>query len=272
MKGRNRAFDRAFPAYRTDPYEKLPLVILIDQGTASASEIVSGAVMDHDRGLVVGEDSWGKGLVQTVFSLDGNLAVALTTAKYFTPSGRSIQRDYGHIEDYMLYKQAPEEQREVKYTAKGRKVLGQGGISPDFKVASTLKSFTLELMNKGTFFGYARKFAARQTALSRSYVFPNGTGKSEGAGLTPLDKSFVVDDRVLADFRSYLTANGIAIDESRLKEAESEVKRELERAIFSSVWGIEEGVRVYQRSDSAVLKALEVMPEAAKFVSGSESP
>jgi carboxyl-terminal processing protease len=257
IKGRNSRYDKEFKADRDDPYERLPLVVLIDRGTASASEIVAGAIMDNDRGYLVGEDSWGKGLVQTVFPLDSNLAVALTTAKYFTPSGRSIQRDYGHIEDYILLKKAPEEQREVRYTAKGRKVLGQGGISPDFKVAVTLKVATLELINKGAFFEYARKFAGRQTALAKSSASP--------------DKTFVVDDRVLADFRGYLEANKIALDETQLKEAEDEIRRELERAIFSSIWGIEEGIRVYQKSDAVVLKALEVMPEAAKFVSGSES-
>jgi len=142
MKGRNRAFDRAFPAYRTDPYEKLPLVILIDQGTASASEIVSGAVMDHDRGLIVGEDSWGKGLVQTVFQLAPNMAVALTVAKYLTPSGRSIQRDYSQLDDYLMSKRAPDDARSVSYTEHGRKVLGQGGITPDYAVNSLLKPLT----------------------------------------------------------------------------------------------------------------------------------
>ena len=143
--------------------------------------------MDNDRGYIVGEDSWGKGLVQTVFPLGDNLAVALTTAKYFTPSGRSIQRDYEHIEDYLLYKQAPEDQREVRYTVNGRKVLGQGGISPDFEVSQTLSAAWTELMIKGAFFGYARRFAAHQTPLSKTLVFPkeeaaNGTsaGKIRG--------------------------------------------------------------------------------------------
>ena len=113
------AYNKDFWALRDDQYEKLPLVVLIDQGTASASEIVSGAVMDNDRGLVVGHDSWGKGLVQTVFPLSTNMAVAITTAKYLTPSGRSIQRDYSHIEDYLMGKQAPTENREIKYTSRG---------------------------------------------------------------------------------------------------------------------------------------------------------
>ena len=107
IKGRNRIYNREYRADEDGQYERVPLVILINRGSASASEIVSGAIMDNDRGYIVGEDSWGKGLVQTVFPLGDNLAVALTTARYYTPSGRSIQRDYQHIEDYFSISRRP---------------------------------------------------------------------------------------------------------------------------------------------------------------------
>jgi carboxyl-terminal processing protease len=259
IKGRNRIYNREFRAVRDDQFEKIPLVVLINHGSASASEIVSGAIMDNDRGYVVGEDSWGKGLVQTVFPLGENLAVALTTAKYLTPSGRSIQRDYEHIEDYMLYKKAPEEEREVKYTAHGRKVLGQGGITPDFEVASPRGLFTLELMNKGAFFDYARKFASRQPGLTKLLE-----AKS--------DKDFLVDGKIIEDFKGYLRSNKIAFDEKKFAEAEGEIRRELEREINSSLWGIEEGIRAFQKTDAVVLKALEVMPEVSKIVQSNDSP
>jgi len=259
IKGRNRIYNREFRAVKDGQFEKIPLVVLIDRGSASASEIVSGAIMDNDRGYIVGEDSWGKGLVQTVFPLGENLAVALTTAKYFTPSGRSIQRDYEHIEDYMLYKQAPEDEREVKYTAHGRKVLGQGGITPDFVATSTPGLFTLGLMNKGAFFGYARKFAGRQPGLAKTL---------EAKG----DKDFIVDEKIIEDFKGYLRSNNIVFDEKKLAEAEGEIRRELEREINASLWGFEEGVRAYQKTDAVVLKALEVMPEAAKIVQSNDSP
>jgi carboxyl-terminal processing protease len=269
IKGRNRVYNREFRAQRDGQYEDIPLVILINRGSASASEIVGGAVMDNDRGFLVGEDSWGKGLVQTVFPLGENLAVALTTAKYFTPSGRSIQRDYEHIEDYMLYKQAPEDKREVRYTAKGRKVLGQGGITPDFEVPSGLKILTLELMNRGAIFGYARKFSARETALSKDYVFPGEPANAGAAGRIPVSRDFSVGTPILEDFKAYLRSAKIAFDEPRFKEAEPEIKRELEREIISSLWGIDEGVRAYRKTDAVVLKALEIMPEASKFVAAN---
>ena len=257
IKGRNRIYNREFRAQRDDQFEQLPLVVLINRGSASASEIVGGAIMDNDRGFIVGEDSWGKGLVQTVFPLGENLAVALTTAKYLTPSGRSIQRDYEHIEDYMLYRQAPEDSREVKYTAKGRKVLGQGGITPDFEIEPTLSPVTAELMIKGAFFGYARKLTGGATPL----------GKTVAIG-----RDFAVDSRVIEDFLAYLRANKIAFEEGKFKEAEGEIRRELEREIYSSALGIEEGWKAYRKTDAVILKALEIMPEAAKFVASNKTP
>jgi len=268
MKGRNRVYDREFPAYLNDQYEKLPLVILIDQYTASASEIVSGAVMDHDRGLIVGEDSWGKGLVQTVFPLASNMAVALTVAKYLTPSGRSIQRDYTQLDDYLMSKRAPDESREVRYTDSGRKVLGQGGITPDYAVNSLIKPFTGRLRISGAFFAYARRLVQHQTDLGRKFAFPQDpqeTGAA-AAGRIQVGATFAVDDAVVADFRKFLGTRKVEYDEKTFKEADLEIRRELEREIAGAIWGVDAGVRVSRQNDPVVMKAIEVMPEAAKLL------
>lgn len=268
MRGRNPAYNRDFYASRNNQYENLPLVILINQGTASASEIVSGAIMDNDRGLIVGEDSWGKGLVQTVFPLASDMAVAITTAKYLTPSGRLIQRDFSHLEDYLLAKKAPADKRDVKYTLKGRKVLGQGGITPDYEVKFSYKPITVELIFKGTFFSYGRKFSQRQTRASKGYVFPQEI-KSDGevlAGKKLFDESFEVGPEVLQDFQEYLDSLKVEYDRAKFREAESEIKNEIKRELFSAVIGSEEGIKVFRKSDPVVLKAIEVMPEAAAFV------
>jgi carboxyl-terminal processing protease len=265
MKGRNRAFDREFDALRTDPYEKLPLIVLIDQGSASASEIVAGAVMDNDRGLIVGADSWGKGLVQQIFPLGPNVAVAITIAKYFTPSGRSIQRDYSRLDDYLLDKVAEDKPREVRTTAKGRKVLGQGGITPDITVRFILQPYTFELRSRGAFFAYARKFVAHQTPLAKTFVFP-GEAPGETKGKVILGKPFLAEARVLEDFRAFLAANKFDTDPKKFKEAESDLKRELEREITASLWGQEEAWRAFERTDPQVLKALQLISEAAKFI------
>jgi carboxyl-terminal processing protease len=269
MKGRNPAYDREFRAFADDQYETLPLVILIDQGTASASEIVSGAVMDHDRGLIVGEDSWGKGLVQTVFTLVPNhMAVALTVAKYLTPSGRSIQRDYTQLDDYLMSKRAPEDTREVRYTEHGRKVLGQGGITPDYAVNSLLKPLTGRLRISGAFFAYARKLVLHQTDLGRKLVLPQEAkeGAAVPAGKIRVGASFPVGAEVVADFRKYLATRQLDYQEADFRDAEPEIRRELEREIAGAVWGVDAGVKVAREGDPAVLKAVEVLPEAARLL------
>jgi len=269
IRGRNKYYNKEFRASRNNQYENLPLVILIDKGSASAPEIVSGAIKDNDRGLIVGENSWGKGLVQTVFPLAPNIAVALTTAKYFTPSGRSIQRDYSHPEDYYLNKKVPQEQREVRFTSKGRKVLGQGGISPDYKVEYSFQRLTASLLLKGALFSYGRKFIKQKTPLSQEFVFsekPNFSSQFN-QGKKVIDHNFVVDEQVLEDFKAYLKSNKIKYDSEEFGLAKEEIKRELKREIFSSLWGIEEGIKAYRKSDPVVLKAVEVLPEAGKLIS-----
>src|SRR5947208_6405106 len=134
--GRNSP-EKIYRAAHGNGGKDYPLVVLVNRGTASAAEIVSGAIQDHDRGLVVGESTFGKGLVQTVYQLSDNTGLALTTAKYYTPSGRLIQRDYTGVSLYDYY-YAREDQgnnagHEVKLTDSGRTVYGGGGITPDVK-------------------------------------------------------------------------------------------------------------------------------------------
>jgi carboxyl-terminal processing protease len=268
IKGRNRHLDRKYFAEKNDQYEKIPLVILIDGASASAPEILSGAVKDNDRGLIVGQDSWGKGLVQTIVPLAPNAAVALTTAKYYTPSGRSIQRDYTNFEDYYLYrKETPEDQREVTYTAGGRKVLGQGGITPDYEVEFPFDKIVYDLLLKGHFFTYAKKFAEKKRPVSGSYVFPGANRSAkEGFAKKIIDQNFGAGQDVIDDFKAYLHDEKFEFDEEQYKAAQHEIKRWLEREIHSALWGVDMGVKAYQKTDPAVLKALEVFPEAVALV------
>jgi carboxyl-terminal processing protease len=272
MKGRHKDFNREFHALNDNQYEKMPLVILIDRGSASAPEIVSGAIKDNDRGLIVGEDSFGKGLVQTVFPISHNAAVALTTAKYFTPSGRSIQRDFTHIEDYILSKEAPEEEREVRYTTGGRKVLGQGGISPDYEVKSSLDDIIYYFRYKGAFFSYARKFVKKETPLSRMFVFPQEKRSNTELveGKTVIGRDFRADSKVVEDFKSFLQESRIEYDPAEFESTMVKIKRWLEKEIFSALWSQEDGWWAYQRDDPVVLKAIEVFPEAASLINQDE--
>ncbi len=280
IKGRNSYLDRQYFAEKNNQYEKIPLVILIDGGSASAPEILSGAIKDNDRGLIVGQDSWGKGLVQTIVPIKTNpitrnpeVAVAITTAKYYTPSGRSIQRDYSNFEDYYLYRKvAPEDQREVTYTAGGRKVLGQGGITPDYEVEFPFDRLVYDLLLKGNFFTYAKKFTEKKRPVSASHVFP-GDDRSEDAASQKkvVDQNFVVDQDIVEDFRAYLREEKFEFEEEKFQTAAHEIKRWLEREIHSALWGVEMGEKAYQKTDPAVLKALEVFPEATALVKDKTS-
>ncbi len=140
-----------------------PLVVLVNRGTASAAEIVAGAIQDHDRGLIVGETTFGKGLVQTVYPLSENTGLALTTAHYYTPSGRLIQRDYSNVSLYDYYFDRPNDNdtsnREVKLTDSGRTVYGGGGIKPDVKIDPPKDNkFEDTLLQHYAFFNFAKHY------------------------------------------------------------------------------------------------------------------
>jgi carboxyl-terminal processing protease len=263
IKGRNKYLDRQYFAERDNQYEDIPLVILINRGSASAPEILSGAIMDNDRGLIVGSDSWGKGLVQTVIPLAENAAVALTTARYYTPSGRSIQRDYSNFEDYYLYrKETPEEKREIAYTAGGRRVLGQGGISPDYKVEVDFEEFIYNLAFSGAFFTYAKEFAGKKRPVSKDYIFPDDQRSGNRSMKKVIDQNFSVDQNIVDDFKTYLRQEKIENDDGQFDASKKNIKRELEREIYSALWGIEAGIKSYRKTDPVVMKAIEVLPEA----------
>ena len=186
--------ERRYYAVRGNRGVQVPLVVLVNGGSASASEIVTGAIQDHDRGLVVGEQTFGKGLVQTVSPLSENTGLALTTARYYTPSGRLIQRDYKDISLYdYLYNHKNPQPTEVKLTDGGRQVTGGGGITPDVVVASRspTPSRTM-LLRRDVFFPYSEGGVGELHHLvSRA---PSRRSRED----------FVADDEVMADFRKYL--------------------------------------------------------------------
>lgn len=172
-RGRRKEFDEDYFAKRPSPYENIPLIVLINKGSASASEIVSGAVQDWDRGLIVGETSFGKGLVQRQFPLFDNSALRLTISKYYTPSGRSIQRGYENKEDYYsdLGNRNEEEGDNLTHSAEkdsslpefktsgGRTVYGGGGITPDYIIKSeSLTDYSRDLLRNNVFYQFILKY------------------------------------------------------------------------------------------------------------------
>jgi carboxyl-terminal processing protease len=169
-KGRTRDSFQNYKASGKYPALDVPVVVLVNEGTASASEILSGALQDHDRALVVGTPSWGKGLVQTVYNLSYGAGLALTTAKYYTPSGRLIQRDYTSYYDYYAHADAgspeitgkPVDAKEVFHTDLGRTVYGGGGITPDVVVKDEeLSPFEQFLLSRNAYLNFAVDYASR---------------------------------------------------------------------------------------------------------------
>src|SRR5215210_6283692 len=176
-KGRTADSAQEYTAPGKHPKVDVPVVVLVNRGSASASEIVAGAIQDHDRGLVVGETSWGKGLVQSVYTLQYGAGLALTTSKYYTPAGRNIQRDYSSVYDYYMADEAengpevPLSQREQFKTATGRVVYGGGGITPDVIVKQPQLSRTTQLLEvRSAIFNYAVEYAAKHPELTKELV------------------------------------------------------------------------------------------------------
>ena len=233
-----------------------PIVVLVNHGTASAAEIVSGAIQDHDRGLIVGETTFGKGLVQTVYRLSENTGLALTTAKYYTPSGRLIQRDYNGVSLYDYYynrnaddnsingQKQDDANREVKLTDSGRTVYGGGGITPDVKIPPVkANKFQEELLRKYAFFNFSKHYSINHK----------------------IDKSFVVDESVMQDFRTFLLDAKLPYTEKDLVENNDWVRATIKSELFVGAFGQQEGMRVQAESDPVVLKGLELMPKAKEL-------
>ena len=171
--------NRPYVAVRGNQGVTVPLVILVNNNSASATEIVAGAVQDHDRGLIVGETTFGKGLVQTVTPLSENTGLALTTARYYTPSGRLIQRDYKSISlyEYHYERKVPEHPTEIKLTDSGRQVTGGGGITPDIVVAAPkLNKFEESLFRADVFIpvetgvgGFTRYYLGTKPTITKQF-------------------------------------------------------------------------------------------------------
>jgi carboxyl-terminal processing protease len=242
--------ERRYYAVRGNQGIDVPLIILVNGQSASASEIVAGAIQDHDRGLIVGETSFGKGLVQTQFPLSEDTALLLTTARYYTPSGRLIQRDYKNetLYDYH-YNPKPPHAPEVKLTDTGRQVFGEGGITPDV-IAPTPKynSFQELLLRRGVFYPLAQGVGD----FARFYL-----------GEKPeITKDFVADEKVLGQFRKYLGQEHIKFTEDDISSNLAWLNWKIKREVFTTVFGLNEGYRIELLEDPQLQKAGEAIPQA----------
>jgi carboxyl-terminal processing protease len=246
---RGRAYpDQNYTATRGNDGKAFPIVVLVNHNTASAAEIVSGALQDHDRALIVGETTFGKGLVQTVYNLSENTGLALTTYHYYTPSGRLIQRNYAGVSLYDYYynhagaQPADNTNREVKMTDSGRTVYGGGGITPDEKIDSPKSNHFQDTLNyKDVFFHFAPIYVASH---------PN------------VDKNFQVDAGVMDEFKKYLTSQGVAFTDADINGVSDWIKMSIKDKIVTISSGQLQGLRVRADWDPMIQKALTFLPEA----------
>jgi carboxyl-terminal processing protease len=243
----------------------LPVVVLVNQGTASAAEIVSGAVQDHDVGLIVGTPTWGKGLVQTVYNLPYGAGLALTTARYYTPAGRLIQRDYSSFYDYYTYypelgsdegEAVPESgerpsDEPAYYTDLGRKVYGGGGITPDVVVApEELSPYSQFLISRNAHFDFAVDYVRRHQV--------------KAAELSP---EWRPDGTVLDEFRAWIAAEGMSPPEEVTEglaadAAGADALMRIRSEVFNALWGQDASHRVRAEGDAQIQRGLELFDRA----------
>jgi carboxyl-terminal processing protease len=268
----------------TDP-AILPLVILINRNTASASEIVAGAIQDHGRGLIVGETSFGKGLVQRIFQLPFNTGLTLTTARYYTPYGRSLQRDYssGSLYDYYTRHDPadtppPPGPRNLEsplalasptphphtgppvQTAVGRVFYGGGGITPDIEIKEPAIT-PLRLRIAEAAFHFTRHLAAGIVPGLESYKVDKVL---YGKNAKPTD--FAISDRVLEAFRNFVrTHPENQLQPAQIDEELEYAKLRLRQEIITAAYSNDAGARVLLDSDAQVLRALEALPDAKRL-------
>src|SRR3989442_216127 len=214
-RGRVANSDQDYRATEDGQFLDIPIVALANRNSASASEIVTGALQDHDRAYIVGETTFGKALVQSVYRISGNAGLALTTAHYYTPSGRLIQRPWdASFDEYLSYSlrdqdsNKPHNPSDLKHTDAGRPVYSGGGIEPDRRVPGPIEGFNpgrlgRMLYARAAFANYAQKYSAEvDTRITQ-----------ESTGRKTVKANFVVDAAMVADFREQLKADKVKIDD-----------------------------------------------------------
>ncbi len=264
-RGRVQNSDQDYRATEQSDYLTLPMVTLVNRSSASASEIVSGALQDHDRSLVVGETTFGKALVQSVYRVSGGAGAAITTARYYTPSGRLIQRPWdGTFDEYLSYTGRDQDPNKVhkpedlKYTDGGRKVYSGGGVEPDRRFDGPLEGFNPTrqgrlLYLRTLFDNYAQRFRRQ-----------GDTRIAPSAGSTPreLSPDFEVTDAMVAEFKQMVRDLRIPIDEAMWQKDLDFTKAMIHKEIDVDLFGEAEAFKGLTSRDPQLQFAVGLFPEA----------
>jgi carboxyl-terminal processing protease len=252
-------------ARRNGGFETQPLIVLIDEWSASASEIIAGAVQDHDRGLIIGRRSFGKGLVQEQVQLSDGSALRLTVARYYTPSGRSIQKPYDngseeYFADFMQrymdgeleFQDSVKHNDTLKFqTASGRIVYGGGGITPDIFIPLQTEEragYFAQLANRGLIYRFAFDYTDRNRTRLGRYETPAN-----------FVANFRVDNTLMQSFISFVTNSGVPYNEGEFARSRTLIETQLKAYIGRNVYGNDAFYPVLNMSDPAMMKAMEVL-------------
>lgn len=253
----------------TDPGNiEVPLIVLVNRGSASASEIVSGSMQDHDRGLIIGETTFGKALVQSVYPIANSAGLALTTGRYYTPSNRMIQRPWdGAFDDYLTYSQRDQDPTkghqgaQLRLTDAGRKVYGGGGIEPDHFIAGPVEGFNPSrasrlLRERGWFVGFAQRFAREGDARP---------GSVSGAKYK-VSSGWAITDAMVQEFHDYIVSQRVKVDEAAFKADQAFIRAMIHFEVDVDLFGVEEARRTLTKVDPQAQAALGFFDEAKQLL------
>ncbi|HPD68029.1 MAG TPA: S41 family peptidase [Ignavibacteriales bacterium] len=270
-KGRRSEFNEEYNCSMPSEFENIPLLILVNNGSASASEIVSGAIQDWDRGIIVGEKTFGKGLVQRQFTLNDNSAVRITISRYYTPTGRSIQKDYSDKKSYYKVNKDDIDEEEVdnfdhhkdkeakkdlpKYQTKilKRTVYGGGGITPDYIIPNdTLTSLTVDLIRNNIFYSFVR-----------SYLDANGNNiRNEFTTIQRFKNNFNINREIEKEFISYAKNKNIKFDDNKYKIDREYILTRIKAQIARDIWKNEGWYYIILENDKQFVKSLDLFGKA----------
>ncbi len=274
-RGRVSNSDQDYRATEQSEYLELPMITLVNRNSASASEIVSGALQDHDRSLIVGETTFGKALVQSVYRVSGGAGVAVTTARYYTPSGRLIQRPWdGTFDEYLTYALREQDASkahkpdDLKFTDGGRRVYGGGGVEPDRRFDGPIEGFSPSrfsrtLAARNLFNTFAQRFT--RAGDQRISVSPSGPSRE-------LSVDFEVTDAMLAEFREHVEVSAVRIDEEAWQQDQPFIRAMLRFGIDVDLFGVEVARKNLSGQDPQLGYALTLFPEAEALLRLTESP